>query len=99
MANSRSSFPETRRYARAFNTLGGENMANPNFDGTPADMFFSAPEEDRATMDEIIEGVGLRPIYLGADEEAIIDCLFRLWVARAMKQGRGRRLALRLLTG
>jgi hypothetical protein len=47
----------------------------------------------------LIEGVGLRPVYVGVDEEAIIDCLFRLWIALAMKQGRGRRLALRLLQG
>jgi len=97
VANSRSALPESIRYARAFNTLGGENMANPIFDGEPADMFFSAPENDRLTVEAIVEGVGLRPIYVGADEESIIDCLFRLWVALAMKQGRGRRLALRLL--
>jgi len=69
------------------------------FDGERADMFFSAPEGDRATVETIIEGVGLRPIYVGEDQEAIIDALFQLWVALAMKQGRGRRLALRLLEG
>jgi hypothetical protein len=62
-------------------------------------MFFSAPEADRATVEAVIDGVGLRPVYVGADEEAVIDCLFRLWIALAMKQGRGRRLALRLLEG
>jgi len=48
-------------------------------------------------LDEIIEGVGLRPVYVGEDQEAIIDALFRLWIALAVNQGRGRRLALRLL--
>lgn len=99
IANSRAALPATVRYARAFNTLGGENMADPLFDGRPADMFFSAPESDRTTVETVIEGVGLRPVYVGADEEAIVDCLFRLWVALAIKQGRGRRLALRLLEG
>jgi hypothetical protein len=41
--------------------------------------------------------VGLRPVYVGEDQEAIIDALFRLWIALAVNQGRGRRLALRLL--
>ncbi len=99
VANARAALPPDVRYARAFNTLGGENMADPVFADGPADMFFSAPEGDRAAVETVIEGVGLRPVYVGADEEALIDCLFRLWVALAMKQGRGRRLALRLLQG
>jgi predicted dinucleotide-binding enzyme len=99
VANARAALPPTVRYARAFNTLGGENMADPVFDGERADMFFSAPVGDRATIETVIEGVGLRPIYVGEDQEAIIDALFQLWIALAMKQGRGRRLALRLLEG
>jgi 8-hydroxy-5-deazaflavin:NADPH oxidoreductase len=99
VANCRAALPPSVRYARAFNTLGGENMADPIFDDGPADMFFSAPESDRRTVETVIEGVGLRPIFVGPDEEEIVDCLFRLWVALVMKQGRGRRLALRLLEG
>jgi predicted dinucleotide-binding enzyme len=99
VSNSRSSLPSTVRYVRAFNTLGGENMADPVFPDGRADMFFSGPENDRTTVETIIEGVGLRPIYVGADQEELIDALFQLWVALAMKQGRGRRLALRLLEG
>ena len=97
VSNSRADLPTTVRYARAFNTLGGENMADPVFDDGIADMFFSAPEADRGTVETVIEGVRLRPVYVGADEEALIDSLFRLWIALAMKQGRGRRLALRLM--
>jgi len=99
VANARASLPSTVRYARAFNTLGGENMADPVFDGERADMFFSAPVGDRETVETVIEGVGLRPVFVGEDQEAIIDALFQLWVALAMRQGRGRRLALRLLEG
>lgn len=99
VANSRAALPPSVRYARAFNTLGGENIANPMFSDGPADMFFSAPEADRVVVETIIEGTGLRPIYVGADEEAVIDALFRLWIALAISQGRGRHLALRLLEG
>ena len=72
-------------------------MADPVFADGRADMFFSAPEGDRATVETVIEGVGLRPVYVGEDQEALIDALFQLWIALAIKQGRGRRLALRLL--
>lgn len=99
VSNSRSSLPAGVRYARAFNTLGGENMADPVFPEGRADMFFSAPEPDRGTVEEVIRGVGLRPIYVGADREDLIDALFQLWIALAVGQRRGRRLALRLLEG
>jgi 8-hydroxy-5-deazaflavin:NADPH oxidoreductase len=97
VANARAALPANVRYARAFNTLGGENMAEPNFADGPADMFFSAPDADRETVARVIEGVGLRPVYLGEDQEALVDALFQIWVTLAMKQGRGRRLALRVI--
>jgi predicted dinucleotide-binding enzyme len=99
VANARAALPDSVRYARAFNTLGGENMADPVFGETVADMFFSAPEADRAAVATVIEGVGLRPVYVGPDQEDLIDALFRLWIALAVGQGRGRRLALHLLEG
>jgi 8-hydroxy-5-deazaflavin:NADPH oxidoreductase len=98
-SNGRGALPASVRYGRAFNTLGGENMADPNFDGITADMFFSGPEDDRTTIEEVIAGVGLRPIYVGADQEDLVDSLFRLWIALAIGQRRGRRLALHLLEG
>jgi predicted dinucleotide-binding enzyme len=97
--NARAELPGSVRYARAFNTLGGENMADPNFSDGRADMFFSGPQADRSTLETVIDGVGLRPVYVGEDKEALVDCLFRLWIALAMEQGRGRRLALKLLEG
>ena len=60
VVNSRADLPSSVRYARAFNSLGGENMAQPVFADGPADMFFSAPEADRSAVETVIEGVGLR---------------------------------------
>jgi len=34
---------------------------------------------------------------IGEDEEALVDALFQVWIALALKQGRGRHLALRLI--
>ncbi|MFE0464713.1 NADPH-dependent F420 reductase [Kitasatospora sp. NPDC058965] len=86
------------RYARAFNTLGGENFAEPDFDGTAADLFYSAPEGDRSTLDALITAVGLRPQYLGDRQHDTVDGVLRLWFALAVGQGRGRHLAFRTLT-
>jgi predicted dinucleotide-binding enzyme len=99
VANSRAALPANVRYARAFNTLGGENMADPQFADGPADMFFSAPEQDKDVVADVIAGVGLRPVYLGQDQEELVDALFRVWIALAIGQKRGRRLALRVLEG
>jgi len=98
VANSRASLPKTIRYARAFNTMGGEDMAEPVFkNGQRADMFFSSAEGDRATVEEVISAVGLQPVYVGEDQEALVDGVFQLWAALAFKQGYGRRLAVVLL--
>jgi predicted dinucleotide-binding enzyme len=99
VANARADLPPGTRYARAFNTLGGENMAWPVFDDGPADMFFSSSDTDRETVETVIAGVGVRPVFVGADQEDLVDSLFRLWIALAITQGRGRRLAFRLLEG
>lgn len=86
------------RYARAFNTLGGENLAEPVFDGIAADMFYSAPEADRPTLDALITAVGLRPIYLGENQQDVVDGMLRLWFTLAVGQRQGRHLAFRTLT-
>ena len=97
VSNGRPALPSTVRYARAFNTLGGEALADPAFADGPADMFFSAPGADRATVEAIIADVGLRPVYLGEDQEALLDSLVTLWFQLAIKQGLGRHIALRVL--
>jgi hypothetical protein len=85
-----------RPLLRALDKLGGENMTDPAFaDGSP-DTLFSGLEEDRITVETIIEGAGLRPIFLDADQVALIDALCRLWIALAMQQEHGRRLAVGL---
>jgi hypothetical protein len=43
------------------------------------------PQSRRSSKD-----VGLLPVYVGEDQKAIIDSLFPVWIALAIKQGRGR---------
>jgi len=85
------------RYARAFNTLGFENLAEPMFGDTNADMFFSAGEADRDAVEALIEAVGLRPVYVGDGAHDVVDGVLRLWFALAVGQKRGRHLAFKVL--
>jgi len=84
------------RYVRAFNTLGWENFVNP-LPGT--DLFFAADPAARATVEELIEAVGLRPAFVGdAGATATVDALLPLWFALVQQNGGNRRLALRVIT-
>lgn len=90
VANARADLSDAIRYARAFNTLGGESMEQPEFADGPADLFFSAADADRAVVEEVIRGVGLNPVALGEVREDLVDALFQVWIALAIGQGRGR---------
>lgn len=85
------------RYARAFNALGWENFAEPVFDGVVADLFYSADEPDRETVERLITAVGLNPVYLGPGQHDLLDQLMTLWFTLALGQGRGRHLAFKVL--
>ena len=85
--------------ARAFNTLGWENFADPVLDGIQADLFYAA-EEGRAkeVADRLIADVGLRPVWLGGVEAFdLVDSLTRLWFTLAFQRKLGRRLAFKML--
>jgi predicted dinucleotide-binding enzyme len=85
--------------ARAFCTLGWENIADPAYDGTPATMFWCGPDGDRGVaVETIIRDVGLDPVRIGGPEAAdTLDGLTRLWFQLAFTQGLGRRIGFRLL--
>jgi len=82
------------RYVRAFNTLGWENFADP-LPGT--DLFFASDPEARATVEELVSGIGLGPVYVGgADAVRAVDSLLGLWFA-LIKENGTRKLAFRLV--
>ena len=84
------------RYVRAFNTLGWENFARPTFDGVAADLFYSAQEAEQDLVEQLISDVGLRPAYLGPDNQDVVDSLLPLWFTLAQLRGQ-RHLAFRIL--
>jgi 8-hydroxy-5-deazaflavin:NADPH oxidoreductase len=87
-------------YYRAFNTLGVENFEQPRFGDERADLFYSGPPVHQAMVEELIVGVGLRPVYVGDGVAAadLLDGVTRLWFTLALQQGYGRHVALRVLT-
>lgn len=86
--------------ARAFNSLGWENFADADFDGTQADLLWCGPEGDSgALVERLIAEVGLRPVRVGGlDQLSTVDMLASLWFALAVGQGHGRNLAFKVLT-
>jgi 8-hydroxy-5-deazaflavin:NADPH oxidoreductase len=85
------------RYARAFNTYGWEVLEHPVFDGTPADLVFSATEADRPHLEDLIRTLGFRPAYLGPNQQNAVDALLPIWFGLAVGQDRGRHLGFRVL--
>jgi predicted dinucleotide-binding enzyme len=88
------------RYARAFNSVGWENLADPVYRGVHGDHFFSCEADDEAAVAELVEAVGLRPICLGPGQSELVDSVLRLFIALALESGRnlGRHIGLRVLT-
>ena len=84
---------------RAFSTLGWENFANPNINGTQADLFYCGDGGDAQTaVHNLIADIGLNPVCLGGNETApILDSLTQLWFILALQQKRGRHLAFKML--
>jgi 8-hydroxy-5-deazaflavin:NADPH oxidoreductase len=86
---------------RAFNSIGWENMADPVLGGVQADLLYCGADDARATevVDRLIADVGFRPVRVGGlDELPAVDALLHLWFALAIRGGRGRRLAFKVLT-
>jgi len=84
------------RYARAFNTLGVENLQNPRYGDDVGDMFFTSSEDDRETVASLVDAVGLRPVWLGDGAQALLDDLLQLWFTLSRIRG-SRHFALKVV--
>ena len=93
----RSAAPAAR-VIRAFNSLGWENFAHPVFNGVPADLFYCSDPEAEDVARTLIADIGLKPVRLGdLDSVHLVDSVAAIWAALAFGQGRGRRLAFKVL--
>jgi 8-hydroxy-5-deazaflavin:NADPH oxidoreductase len=95
----RESVPGAVLY-RAFNSLGWEVFANPLFGEVQVDMFYCGPEgSQRKALDELITEIGVRPIWIGDNDRAVIvDHIGSLWITLVAQGGWQRRhIAFKLL--
>lgn len=85
---------------RAFNSVGWEVFANPQFGDVAADLFYCGPGGDgQAAVEQLIRDVGLGPVRLGdISQVGLVDTVGSLWFALAYGQGMGRQVAFKVLT-
>jgi len=90
--------PSARIY-RAFNSLGWEIFANPQFGPNRVDMFYCGPDgAQRQVVESLIADIGVRPIWVGDNDRVVmVDNLGALWVTLVSQGGKTRRIALKLL--
>jgi 8-hydroxy-5-deazaflavin:NADPH oxidoreductase len=84
---------------KIFNTTGAPNMANPDYKGQRATMFYCG---DDANAKSIAAGlatdVGFDPVDAGPLQQArLLEPLALLWISLALKQGLGVNIALNLV--
>lgn len=92
--------PQARSF-RAFNSLGWEVFANPDFGGQTADLLYCGADdmEAQSVVENLISDVGLRPVRVGGLEVlAQVDMLVQLWLALARGRGLGRHTAFKVLS-
>jgi 8-hydroxy-5-deazaflavin:NADPH oxidoreductase len=86
------------KVVKIFNTTGFNNMANPDYKGTPASMFYcgdDAPSKEVAK--QLASELGFDPIDSGPLAHArLLEPMAVLWIWLAVKSGRGREIAFRL---
>jgi 8-hydroxy-5-deazaflavin:NADPH oxidoreductase len=97
--NALDALPRSAHAVRAFNTLGWERFAEPLVDGVQADLFYAAVGERAQEVAELlVRDVGLRPVLVGGAEAFdLVDGVTRLWMTLALRQGLGRRVALKVV--
>jgi hypothetical protein len=87
------------RVVKAFNTTGANNMADPDYAGTPLTMFICGDDaEAKSTVAELAEALGFEAVDAGPLERArLLEPMARLWIHLAMTDGLGREIGFKLL--
>jgi len=87
------------RVVKIFNTTGANNMANPDFGGIAATMFYCGDDaEAKAVAARLAADLGFDPLDAGNLEQArLLEPLALLWIRLAYVQKQGREIAFKLL--
>lgn len=83
---------------KAFNSLGANNFASPDFNGIKASMFICGDDSNaKTTVAELINQLGFEVVDVGDLSFApLLESLAKLWVAMA-RGGFGRDFAFKIL--
>jgi predicted dinucleotide-binding enzyme len=84
---------------KAFNTVGYNVMANPEFGGQTATLFYCGDDAAaKATVKELGAAIGFSPEDAGPLRQArLLEPFALLWISLAMAQGYGRNIGFSLL--
>lgn len=85
---------------KAFNTTGFENMKNPVYGDTTADMFVAGDsQEAKNTAIRLAQDIGFEKVYDfgGTDKVKALEHFAFGWINLAIMQGQGRQMAFKIL--
>ena len=85
---------------KAFNTTGFENMADPVYGDTTADMFVAGDSaQAKQVAEQLATDAGFEKTYDfgGADKVKALEHFAFGWINLALMQGQGRQMAIKIL--
>ncbi|HWE50451.1 MAG TPA: NAD(P)-binding domain-containing protein [Bryobacteraceae bacterium] len=84
---------------KIFNTTGNNNMANPDYHGEAATMFYCGDDAAaKKTAAALASDLGFEPVDAGGlNQSHLLETLGLFWISLALKQGMGREIAFKLL--
>lgn len=87
------------RVVKVFNTTGANNMADPDFNGEAATMFYCGDDAGaKAAAAQLAGDLGFDPVDAGAlDQARLLEPLALLWIRLAYVQKMGRDIAFKLM--
>jgi 8-hydroxy-5-deazaflavin:NADPH oxidoreductase len=84
---------------KCFNSVGAENMDNPNYGSERADMFLCGNyEDDKKIVKQLAEDCGFNVYDIGGiDKESLAESAAALWMSLSEETGLGRNIAFKVL--
>lgn len=95
-----SALTNAKAVIKCFNTTGYENMLDPNFGDTKADMFLAGADNNaKKIVEKLALDVGFGQVYDlgGAEKAALLEQLAMVWINLAIVQGYGRDIAIKII--
>jgi len=87
------------KVVKIFNTTGYDNMANPNYGGTPVTMLYAGDNAGaKATAAALARDLGFDPVDFGPLSGArLLETLALVWITLAVRQKLGRDFTLNII--